>query len=849
MKADKEMDWIDLLKGIQKPGRYTGHEWNSVRKNPSTVKVRIALVFPDLYEIGMSYLGQKILYADINAHKDYAAERVFAPWPDFEKRLRERNVPLFSLENRTPLQEFDLLGFSLLYELNYSNVLTILDLGGIPLKSGDRSDSHPLVIAGGPAAFNPEPIADIFDAFLIGDGEQAVFEILALFADHHKALSGESRAQQLQRLSGISGIYVPSLYAWETSNDQSLVVAAPVGEAPPAIEKRVVSSFKRRSFPEDIIVPNIKTVFDRVSVEAARGCPERCRFCQASVLYFPPRAKDPDQLVKTVRNSVHSTGYDEASLTALSIGDYPYIHQVLDSLMNGFEEERISLSLSSLRPKSLTKEIAENIVRVRKTGFTLVPEAGTERLRCVINKSLTDEEIRQAVENAFSEGWRLIKLYFMVGLPTETEADLEGIVETVQTIIQIGSEVLKKAPQINLSVSSFIPKPHTPFQWEGMDPPDILSEKHRFIRSRLKKYRSVKFNRINPQASLLEAVFSRGDRRLNDVLLEAWSRGARFDSWDELFYFQAWEEAFRKKGLDFALYLKSRQPDVPLPWDHISTGIPKSTLLEERRKAYSAVRTSSCLKLKCAECRSCSLWTGYEKRFPQRDIEAAIPPESFGIRKERSLRYRVTYAKMGLARFLGHNDMNNIIQRSLRRAGIPVLFSRGFHPKMLLIHLPALPLGMEGEEELFEFLSPHDMDEGALIERLKRSAPEGIEFLKAIKVPKDADSLHNSVECFVYSVDLRDKDIYEVSATENPLGGERWGEWISEKIEAYLKGADHPPPGLEGINFSPEDCRLEIVIKSGVGKTVRPQDVVQALFDVPYPTYAISRKRVVIKHQ
>ena len=341
MESDNVMDWIDLLKGIQKPGRYTGREWNSICKDPSKVSTRIALVFPDLYEIGMSYLGQKILYTEINAHKDYAAERVFAPWPDFEKRLRERNVPLFSLENRTPLHDFDLLGFSLLYELNYSNVLTILDLGGIPLKSSERRSSHPLVIAGGPAAFNPEPVADIFDAFLIGDGEEAIFEILALYTGYKQSLSEESRTRLLQRLSGIKGVYVPSLYTWEASDDQTLVVASPVGEAPPYVEKRLVSSFKRRSFPEDIIVPNIKTVFDRVSVEAERGCPERCRFCQASVLYFPPRPKDPDLLVNSVRNSVHSTGYNEASLAALSIGDYPYIHQVLDSLMSGFVEERI----------------------------------------------------------------------------------------------------------------------------------------------------------------------------------------------------------------------------------------------------------------------------------------------------------------------------------------------------------------------------------------------------------------------------------------------------------------------------------------------------------------------------
>jgi radical SAM family uncharacterized protein/radical SAM-linked protein len=836
MASLKDLDWFDLLKGIQKPGRYTGGEWNSIRKDPSKVKARIALIFPDLYEIGMSYLGQKILYADINAHPDYAAERVFAPWPDFEERLRERNRPLCSLENQTPLSAFDILGFSLLYELNYSNVLTVLDLGGLPLKSGDRSEDCPLVMAGGPAAFNPEPVAEIFDAFLIGDGEEAILEILDLVSRHKKDGRETKRRRILEDLARVQGIYVPSLHS----------VAG--GSVSRPVKKRVVSSLEDRAFPRDIVVPNIKTVFDRVSIEAQRGCPERCRFCQATVLYFPPRPKDPNLLVDTARKSVRSTGYEEASLAALSIGDYPYIHAVLDSLMRGFEREKVSLSLSSLRPKSLTKDIAENIVRVRKTGFTLVPEAGTERLRCVINKSLTDGEIKEAVGNAFSEGWRLIKLYFMVGLPTETEEDLEGIVETVRTIIKIGQGILNRAPQINLSLSSFIPKPHTPFQWEGMDTPDVLRDKHDFVRSRLKRYRLVKFNKVNPHASFLEAVFSRGDRRLNDVLIEAWKRGARFDSWDERLRFQAWEEAFKERDVDPSLFLKARPTGDPLPWDHIETGIPKSTLIEERRKAYGQERTRSCLERKCAECGGCSLWKGFKKRFPVTEIQEAALREPFGEKASSPRRYRVTYAKRGRIRLIGHNDTNNIIQRVLRRADVPVLYSKGFHPKMSLTFLPALPLGMGGEEEIFEFLTDHEMEEESLVARLKASAPDGLVVLAASRIPLDEAPLHRCIESYLYAVDLRDGDIQKSPLLDGFPDGAGWEERISERIEFLLRKGDFPP-GLAGMELCPGDLSLEIEIKPGQGRTVRPQDVVETLFDIPHPSYALTRRKVNLKKE
>jgi len=485
------MDLEEILKHVEKPGRYLGGEWNEIRKNPHSVKSKVALIFPDLYEIGMSYLGQKILYSLLNSYPSILAERVYAPWVDLEQKLRSQNRPLFSLENKIPLYKFDILGFSLLYELNYSNILTILDLGQIPLLSSERDLRFPLVIAGGPAVFNPEPVADIFDLFLAGDGEEAFIEIIEKFM----LLKGELGEKEaiLKELSKIKGVYVPSLYETFRPFKSYLFAVKPNKEAPSKIEKRVFFDFNQTPFPENIVVPNIQTVFDRVGIEVARGCPQKCRFCQASNLYSPYRVKSPSLVIQNILNSLKSTGYEDASLASLSISDYPYLDKVVESLMEDLVERRVSLSLSSLRPKGLSSEVAKNIVKVRKTGFTLVPEAGTERLRRVINKNLRDDEIFEASMNAFSQGWRLLKLYFMVGLPTEGREDLDGIIRMVKEIIKIGQRILKFPPRINLSISSFIPKPHTPFQWLKMEEDRILQEKHLFLKSSLKKYPFIKF--------------------------------------------------------------------------------------------------------------------------------------------------------------------------------------------------------------------------------------------------------------------------------------------------------------------------------------------------------------------
>ena len=496
----------EILKDIEKPGRYLGGEWNEVRKDPARVKAKVALVFPDLYDVGMSYLGQKILYYILNGRPDILAERVFTPWTDFEQKLRAEKIPLYSLENKIPLNQFDILGFSLLYELNYTNILTTLDLGDIPLHSAQRNLDYPLVVAGGPAAFNPEPVADIFDFFLIGDGEEAFLEIIDRFMILKKELQG--KAALLKELSQIEGVYVPFLYQTYQPSGSHLLALKPEKGKEAKVKKRILFPFHKAPFPEEIVVPNVKIIFDRVSVEVARGCPQKCRFCQASSIYLPPRVKSPSFVIEKIMNSLQMTGYESSSLASLSVSDYPYLEKTVEILMKELAQQKISLSLPSLRPKGLSSDLARSIIKVRKTGFTLVPEAGTERLRRVINKKLEDEYIWEASRNAFSQGWRLLKLYFMVGLPTEKEEDLEGIVDIVQEISRIGNQIIKSMPQINLSLSSFIPKPHTPFQWLEMEEEQRLQDKYRFLMSRLRKYRHLKIKKQPLENSLLEAVFS-----------------------------------------------------------------------------------------------------------------------------------------------------------------------------------------------------------------------------------------------------------------------------------------------------------------------------------------------------
>ncbi len=835
-----------ILSRVEKPGRYIGGEWNEIKKKPGAGKMKVALAFPDAYEIGMSYLGQKILYGLLNRDRSVLAERVFAPWPDFEEELRRSGVPLTSLENGIPLRDFDIVGFSLLYELNYSNILTILDLGGIPLSAADRNEGHPMVIGGGPAAFNPEPVAGIFDAILVGDGEEAFPEIIeALRSGRARGLD---RAASLRELAKIGGVYVPSLYIPERQAASPLLVPRPIGDAPARITKRTLRDFGRSYFPEKIVVPSLRVVFDRVAMEAARGCPQNCRFCQAASLYFPHRTKEPGLVIKTVLGSLRQTGYEDCSLTALSISDYPHLERTVRSLMDELAGEKISLSLSSLRPRGLSPELVKSILRVRKTGFTLVPEAGTERLRSVINKKLTDQDIWDALTTAFSGGWKLVKFYFMAGLPTETEEDLRGIVSTVRRSLDLGRSILGSYPRIHVSLSSFIPKPHTPFQWLGMDDERILAEKQRFVRSELGRSRSVEFKDHPVRTSVLEAVFSRGDRRLNGVLVKAWSKGARFESWGDRMNFGLWEQAFAEEGVDPGDYLGPIDRAAALPWDHIDAGLKKAHLLSELEHALRSEPTPTCLERSCAECGGCEtrFWKKPSAPFRNPDLPAA--PPRLGEATVEMFRYRITYSKRAKARYISHIDLIHVLQRSFRRAGVEVRKTQGFHPKMDFSYGPALPLGMDGGREVLEFRSSFRLAEGPFLARTNRSLPSGIR-VRSLELLKPGDpSLHEAIAGLVYSMDWQSEEFLE-AWRESRGAGEGGAVMLPDRawLKTHLADFRRRKPEAADVRITFKGRKLHLRLPPAPRKGLRVQDIVAEALGIPNPVFLLRRDSIVLR--
>ncbi len=834
-----------VLSRVEKPARYVGGEWNEVRKDPAKAALKVALAFPDVYEIGMSYLGQKILYALLNREPDILAERVFAPWPDLERELRRSGTSLATLENGLPLRDCDIVGFSLLYELNDSNVLTMLDLGGIPLRSAERDGRHPLVIAGGPAAFNPEPMAEIFDLFLVGDGEEGFPEILAAL----RTLRGRGldRPAVLEALSRVEGVYVPSLYAAEKRPGSPLLVPRPLGGAPPRIAKRILRSFPKSFFPERIVVPSLRVVFDRVAMEAARGCPQNCRFCQASSVYFPHRAKDPALLLKTLVRSLRQTGYEDASLSALSVSDTPHLEAIVRSFMDEMAGEKISLSLSSLRPGGLSPGLVESILKVRKTGFTLVPEAGTERLRAVINKKLTDAEIDEALASAFRGGWQLVKLYFMIGLPTETDEDIRAIVGLVRRALELGRSILGRPPRLHVSVSSFIPKPHTPFQWVGMESEASLAEKQRSIRADLGRAKSVEFKDHPVPTSLLEAAFSRGDRRLGGVLIRAWTKGARFDSWADHLDPGLWAAAFAEEGVDARDYLGPIDAAAELPWDHIGTGLRKAHLRRELERALRAESSPGCLERSCTDCDGCDLRFWKKPAPPFRKPRLAAARSPIGEAGEGVLRYRLVYAKRGKARYLSHIDLIHVLQRAFRRAGVEVRKTQGFHPKMDFSYGPALPLGMVGLREVLEFRSPRLLEGRRLVSRLNRSFPAGVRAIRLEPVGDGAPSLANAIERLVYSVGWKEEEFIELWRASRPDGepgpAAPDAAWLRERLAGFR--ARHPE--ATEVAFSVRGGRVRLTLPPLPRKGLRAQDVVAEVFGLAEPAFLIRREAVVLR--
>lgn len=600
---DKRLEKILPL--VQKPARYIGGELNSVIKDKTSVDVRYAFCFPDSYEIGMSHLGIKILYGIANDRDDTWCERVFAPWPDMEEKMRENNIPLYGLESGDPIKDFDLIGFTLQYEMCYTNILNMLDLAGLPVRAADRKSLSPIVMGGGPCACNPEPVADFFDLFLLGDGEDESNEIIDLYKKH-KA-NGSTKQEFLAEAAKLPGVYVPSLYDVSYNDDGTLKEVTPRGDAPARVHKRVVKDLDKVYYPTKFVVPFIDVVHDRVTHEIFRGCIRGCRFCQAGFIYRPIREKRPETINEQCRELIKNTGYDEISLCSLSSSDYSHIQELLTMLLEWTPGEKVNVALPSLRVDNFPEELMKKLLTVRRSGLTFAPEAGTQRMRDVINKNVTEEEMLETARTAFSGGYSAVKLYFMIGLPTETDEDIEGIgilaKKVVDEFYACPDRPKGRGVTVGASASSFVPKPFTPFQWEPQATPEELKAKQEHLKATVpSKKISLAFHDI--PTSFLEGVLARGDRRLSAVIEEAWRRGCKFDSWGEMFKFDVWQSVFDDLGVDPRFYANRRRSfDEVLPWDHIDFGVTKEFLMREAKKAYTAETTPHC-RIKCAGCGS-----------------------------------------------------------------------------------------------------------------------------------------------------------------------------------------------------------------------------------------------------
>lgn len=818
----------ELLPLFSRPSHYLGTEINSIHKDLSAVAVHVALAFPDVYEVGMSYLGQKILYDIVNARPLFYAERTFAPTEDVAAVLREHAVPLATLESDTPLARLDAVLFSITHELCYTNILYMLDLAGIPLRAEIRSDGDPLVIAGGGCVFNAEPVADFFDLMVLGDGEDVLPEMLDILRRAKE--EGADRATVLRALSSVTGVYVPSRYGPGRQGEMR-----PLDDAPERVEKCLVTDMNAVAFPTRQIVPFGKPVHDRFSVEIARGCTRGCRFCQAGMIYRPVRERRVDVLRRLIAHGLGETGSEELSFLSLSTGDFSALDALFCSSYDQCRAEQVSISLPSLRVGSVSEALMALMVSIRRTGMTLAPEAGTQRLRDVINKGINEDALLAHTSTAFRLGWQQVKLYFMIGLPTETTEDLDGILELCLKVAATAGPKAKRL-QITAAVSPFIPKPHTPFQWERQISMAEVEERIAYLRSIFRPYRKLKLKWHHSHMTFLEGVFSRGDRALASAVEYAYRKGALFTSWTDHLRLEPWLEAFAEAGIDPEAYLAERDPAMPLPWEHLRSGVSREFLLKERARALEGKSTPDCRYAACRSCGVCNL-DGRSSDLTSQASEHAIQPvinqperdqevpggagdvDRTGVDLlHRAQRFRLWYSKTGPAMYLSQLELQRIFERAFRRIHLPLAFSGGFHPTPLVSFARALPVGVGSVCEWMDFFVRECVDKNVLAASLARELPVGLRVSSVEQLPGQKKAVNAGRERFVLTFAQAEAcqrfgerlDAFMAAPCWNVAKKTKKGEWGEVDVRPLLDKIQRTDDGME-LEFVWSDLYLSPV--------------------------------------
>ena len=852
-----------ILPTVEKPGRYVGLERNVVRKDLGASAVTVALAFPDTYEIGMSHTGLKILYEIVNRRPEFACERTYAPWVDLESRMREREIPLFTVESFAPVADFDVVGFSLQSELNYSNVPNMLDLAGIPVWQRDRVDADAIVLGGGPCTANPEPVADFFDAFLVGDAEEVLPRVLDVLCEGRRAKS--ERRELLARLAAVEGIYVPSFYDVSYHEDGRIAsINRNDPRAPERARRTWVPVLKPEYYPDRPMVPSVEIVQDRLGLEVMRGCTQGCRFCQAGYWYRPVRELDPDDVVSMTKTFIAESGWSEVGLLSLSTADYSQIEPLVRCLAPQLSDRRVSISLPSLRAEAFSVGLADAVSEVRKSGFTFAPETGSDRLRRVINKTFTNADMIQAADVAFARGWDLIKIYTMIGLPTETKEDLDELVTLVEGILAQGRKHGRK--EVNVSVGPFVPKSWTPFQWAPFDGVELLEKKLGYLKERFRRVRGAKMKWHEPREAEIECVLSRGDRRVAQILHAAWVSGAKFDGWSEHFRYDLWNRAFETEGIAKSAWLRAYDVDEVLPWDVLDASITKRFLKVELVKAKKEMRTEDC---KWGHCYACGvpgngedtvLATSMQGSLPTLDAsvssaddpaayrevakgaayrQKAMPDLPSAVRRSATrvhevFRHRITFEKSGDARFLSHRNTMDVLERAIRAAGLPARYSEGFNPHMKLSMGPALALGLESRHEVFdvEGIAPFGSDAARAI---SDKLPPGLSVSEVRELAPGEPALSRAVKSARYAVRLESAD------------------QVGRASEAIANGWREAVPALRALSLESDAAGMrltfEVNLDQSAGETSTPKKVLEALLAIPpegQATLSITREATVL---